>query len=77
MTFKLSPIDKNNLYHDIRLRIKEFNVNEATQSILVLFENYINENIHNNADDEENDNENNNIKENPFKSNGTFRRVSS
>jgi hypothetical protein len=76
MTFKLSPIDKNNLYHDIRLRIKEFNVNEATQSILILFEKYINENIVNNDENDEDD-ENNKIEKNPFKQSGSFRRVSS
>lgn len=74
MGFKFSVIDKNNLYHDIRLRIKEKNVNEATQSILFLFEDFIDKNLSNEKSE---DDENGEIKPSAIKPNGTFRRVPS
>lgn len=73
MGFKFSPIDKNNLYHDIRLRIKEKNLNEATQSILFLFEDFIDKNLGH----ESSEYEDGQIKPSAIKPGGTFRRVPS
>ena len=74
MSFKFNPEVKNNLYHDIRVRIKEKNINEATQSILFLFEHFINENLSTDAKEAEAE-ESTVIKEDTFKPGGSFRRV--
>lgn len=76
MGFKFSVIDKNNLYHNILLNIKEKNTNEAAQSILFLFENFIDQNLNQSLSSED-DEENEEIKPDTFKPGGTFRRVPS
>lgn len=74
MTYKFSALDKNNLYHKIRLNIKEKELNEAAVDILLLFEDFIDNKLgHSGSEDDESGE----IKPFGIKAGGTFRRVDS
>ncbi len=74
MSYKFTALDKNNLYHKIRLSIKEKELNEAAQDILFLFEDFIDNKLgHAGSEDDESGE----IKPFGIKPGGTFRRVDS